>query len=80
MAYTSFSTYRLVSSLIETYFVVRDNLIVYTQDHFLYLSIQDPQSPPRAGFNEEKSISVWTNGGRMKVSCYMFARMLNQAR
>jgi queuine tRNA-ribosyltransferase subunit QTRTD1 len=38
------------------------------KDHFLYLSIQDPQCPPRAGFNDEKSTSVWTNGGRMKVT------------
>ena len=39
----------------------------FTQDHFLYLSIQDPHCPPRSGYNEEKNTSVWTNGGRMKV-------------
>ena len=38
------------------------------QDHFLYLSVQDPHAPPPNGYNQEKSTSVWTNGGRHKVS------------
>jgi hypothetical protein len=40
---------------------------LHLKDHFLYLSIQDPHCPPRIGYNEEKSTSVWTNGGRIKV-------------
>ncbi|RMX59483.1 hypothetical protein pdam_00020123 [Pocillopora damicornis] len=32
-----------------------------------YLSIQDPGQEVRQGYNEEKSVSVWTPGGRKKV-------------
>ena len=38
------------------------------QDHFLYLSVQDPHAPPPNGYNQEKSTSVWTNSGRHKAS------------
>ncbi|CAI8039086.1 Queuine tRNA-ribosyltransferase accessory subunit 2 [Geodia barretti] len=50
------------------------------KDQFLYLSIQDPHCPPRSGFNEEKSTSVWTNGGRMKVSVAGYMEFVRASR
>ena len=37
------------------------------QDHFLYLSVQDPHAPPPSGYNKKRSTSLWTNGGRKEV-------------
>ena len=37
------------------------------QGFITYLSIQDPGQEVRQGYNEEKSVSVWTPGGRKKV-------------
>ena len=30
--------------------------------------MQDPCQPPKDGYNEEKSVSVWCKGGRCKVT------------
>lgn len=41
-----------------------------------YLSIQDPGQEVRQGYNEEKSVSVWTPGGRKKVDVNQFKAVL----
>ena len=43
------------------------NSPTFIQDFITYLSIQDPSEMPRTGYNEEKTVSVWTAGGRNKV-------------
>ncbi|XP_078381556.1 queuine tRNA-ribosyltransferase accessory subunit 2-like isoform X2 [Oculina patagonica] len=41
-----------------------------------YLSIQDPIQEIREGYNEEKSVSVWTPGGRKKIDVNLFIQVL----
>ena len=38
---------------------------------FLYMSVQDPCTPPSSSYNEEKNVSIWNSGGRRKVIQYL---------
>lgn len=38
------------------------------QNRMLYLSVQDPCSPPPTEYNQRKCVSLWTASGRKKVS------------
>lgn len=46
------------------------------EEFISYLSIQDPIQEMREGYNEEKSVSVWTPGGRKKVEVTQFMTVL----
>lgn len=46
------------------------------EEFLSYLSIQDPIQEMREGYNEEKSVSVWTPGGRKKVDVNLFITVL----
>lgn len=30
--------------------------------------MQDPHAPPLRGYNEDKNVSIWTKGGRCKIT------------
>lgn len=42
--------------------------------------MQDPCQPPRDGYNEEKSVSVWCRGGRSKVTVEKYLGFVEAAR
>lgn len=46
------------------------------EEYISYLSIQDPVQEIREGYNEEKSVSVWTPGGRKKIDVNLFMTVL----
>ena len=51
-----------------------------TQDCLLYLSVQDPHSPPREGYNEHNNVSIWTKLGRNKVTVADYLKLVEAFR
>ncbi|XP_002734735.1 queuine tRNA-ribosyltransferase accessory subunit 2-like [Saccoglossus kowalevskii] len=46
------------------------------QDSLLFLSVQDPGTTIPSGYNEKQFVSIWTTGGRMRLSTATFTTML----